>query len=236
MHKHSQRSNQLELLDMGSSYYTQEEYHDCLVQLDRVGRFLGGDKANLWAFNQMTPAPQSILDVGCGGGLFTIRLAKQFPQTKVIGIDLSSDAIRFAKEQLQASPQPNVDFILSSSPDLNYIPNSFDVITATLVCHHLSDEELISFLKQSYRIAKRAIILNDLHRHQLASWGFRCVAPILFNNRLITHDGLLSIRRSFTKKDWIYFLHAANIPLSRCSITWHWAFRWIIKIDSSSYA
>jgi hypothetical protein len=104
---------------------------------------------------------------------------------------------------------------------------------ATLVCHHLSDAELISFLQQACRIAKQAVILNDLHRHPLATVGFATLVPLFFRNQMIWHDGLLSIRRAFTRQDWITFLKSAGIADSDYTLTWHWAFRWIVIIHTA---
>lgn len=228
----SQRSHQPEWIDLGSAYYTSEEYKDCLDKLDRIGRFLGGDRATFWAFDQLKNPPTSILDVGCGGGLFTLRLAARYPEAQVIGIDISHEAIAFAQDHLKQH-QPsltNVQFFVPESPQLNENVQ-FDVVTSTLVCHHLNDQELVSFLKQACRVAKHAVIFNDLHRHFLATTGFAALVPLLFRNRLIWHDGLLSIRRSFTRQEWWNFIKAASIDEKDCTVTWHWAFRWIVMIE-----
>lgn len=226
------RSYQPELIDLGPSHYTQEEYHHFLIQLDRIGRYLGGDQATLQAFAKLKKEPDSILDVGCGGGLFTLRLARKYPRAKVIGIDIAKDAIAMAQQHLQQQTPvlKNVEFHVPPTASLDYAPNSIDVLTTTLVCHHLSDEELAVFLKQADKISRQAVIINDLHRHPLAQGAFALAAPLFFRNRLIWHDGMLSIRRAFTRQDWIQLLKAAAIDLDRCSITWHWAFRWIVKI------
>jgi 2-polyprenyl-3-methyl-5-hydroxy-6-metoxy-1,4-benzoquinol methylase len=226
-----------ELIDLGPTYYQKEEYIDCLNQLDRIGRFLGGEKASYRAFNRLKNPPKSILDVGCGGGLFTKRLAKRYSNAQVIGIDPSEEAIEFANHQLKISNPPiqNLQFKVSSFSQLPDSFKSFDVVTATLVCHHFSDEEIIDFLKQSYLLANKAIILNDLHRHVVSEIGFSTLSPIFFPNRLILHDGLLSIKKGFKRSDWIHYIEAAHIPLHQCSITWHWAFRWIIFINTSTH-
>jgi 2-polyprenyl-3-methyl-5-hydroxy-6-metoxy-1,4-benzoquinol methylase len=228
-----ERSLQLEWMDLGPAYYTEQEYNDCLLQLHYVGKYLGGDRATLNAFEKFCPAVTSILDVGCGGGLFSRQLAKRFDNTHVYGIDTSPQAIAFANQHLEEDPLSNLHFEIPATPELNYPPQHFDVITSTLVCHHLNDAQLVDFLKRSCRIAKKGIILNDLHRHSMAYGGFALIAPLLFRNRMITHDGLLSIKRAFKKQEWITYLKAAQIPLNSCSITWHWAFRWIIWIDTS---
>lgn len=231
----TKRSLQKEFIDLGPSYYTPEEYRDCLYQLDRIGRFLGGDRATFRAFDRLKSRPASILDIGCGGGLFTMRLAQRYLQTKVIGVDLSSEAIALAQEHLERSSPPlsNLSFLHSAAAELPYSPQQFDVVTSTLVCHHLSDEELISFLKQARHLAKQAVILNDLHRHPFATAGFSVLVPLFFRNRLIWHDGLLSIQRAFKKRDWQMLLKEAGIKEQEYRIDWVFPFRWVVMINGS---
>lgn len=223
------RSMELELLDLGPSHYSAEEYLDCMIQLDRIGRYLGGDRGTLKAISKVKN-PQSILDIGCGGGLFTIRLANKYPNADVVGCDISPQAIDYANKAVLVSKTRNIHFEIHT-PELNYPNRSFDIVTSTLVCHHLRDVQLIDFLKRAYTIAKKRVIINDLHRHPLAYFGFKALSPLFFRNRLVQNDGPLSIKRSFRKKEWEYFLNAAGIALDKCHIQWHWAFRWIISIN-----
>ncbi|MBA2367656.1 MAG: methyltransferase domain-containing protein [Candidatus Protochlamydia sp.] len=226
------RSNDPEWIDLGPPYYTSKEYDDCLYQLDRIGRYLGGDRATFWALEQLQKPFDTILDVGCGGGLFALRLGKRYPTVQITGTDLSPEAISFAKHALQKTHPllSNVSFALSPTAELNYPSASFDIVMATLVCHHLDDESLVEMIRKSVQIARQAVILNDLHRHLLALGGFALLVPFLFPNRLIWHDGLLSIRKSFTRKEWEALLQKAEIPPESYSITWHWPFRWIVQI------
>ncbi len=206
------RSDEKEWMDLG--HYTPEEYEETLYQLDLVGRYLGGNRAT---FSALKSPPQSILDLGCGGGFFTQILAKRYPNAQVVGFDISEEAIQFAKRH-QA---PNLHFTTSTS-------ETFDLITATLVCHHMSDAELIQFLKDSSSQAK-TVILNDLHRCWLAYLGFWGISSCFFNG-MVKHDGLLSIRRGFTRREWESLLKAAGIR--NYSISWHWPFRWIVLIKN----
>lgn len=229
--KYKKRSHEQELMDLGRSHYAPEEYRNCLYQLDRIGRLLGGDRATFQALEQLPQLPQSILDVGCGGGLFTLKMGARYPHAKVVGRDISEEAIAFANEHLEKTKPfvSNVDFEVASSPHLDE-KAQYDVVMATLMCHHLTDSELVVFIRDACRSAKKAVILNDLHRHPLASMGFGFIAPLFFPNRLIWHDGLLSIRRSFTRNDWVELLRKSGISEKRYRITWHWAFRWIVSI------
>ena len=94
----------------------------------------------------------------------------------------------------------------------------------------MTDEEIIDFFKRASRIAKKAIIINDLHRHSLAVGSFALLAPILFRNRLISHDGVLSVQRSFVRDDWMNYLEKSGLLTSKWKISWKWAFRWILHI------
>lgn len=231
------RSPEKELIDLGPEYYSADEYRECLYLLDRIGRFLGGDRATYKAFQRLARPPRSILDVGCGGGLFTLRLAENHPNAKVVGCDIAPEAIYLAEAHRQAHyPKlKNIEFIVPPSASLSHNDaNSFDVVTATLLCHHLTDHDLIMFLKDACHTANQAVVINDLHRHRLASFAFACVTPLFFRNRLIAHDGQISIRRAFTYADWINYLQRANIPLACCSIRWCWAFRWIVTVDTAA--
>lgn len=230
----SKRSQTPEWIDLDPPCYTKEEYVDCLKQLERIGRFLGGDRATFWAFNQLEHPPTSILDVGCGGGQLAMKLAKRYPEASVKGIDLSSEGIAYAHQQLKKEPGLRVEFCVPPTAELNEPPKSFDVVTSTLVCHHLTDEQIIEFIKKSVKVAKKAVIINDLHRHPLASCSFFALAPLCFRNRLIFHDGLLSIKRAFKRKEWIGYLQAAGIPQHAWSLSWHPFFRWILIIYPQS--
>jgi protein-L-isoaspartate O-methyltransferase len=42
--------------------------------------------------------PKSILDAGCGVGYTSAALAKHFPNSKVLGVDISEDGIEYAKK------------------------------------------------------------------------------------------------------------------------------------------
>jgi 2-polyprenyl-3-methyl-5-hydroxy-6-metoxy-1,4-benzoquinol methylase len=225
------RSNQTEIMDEdpGPHTYTLEEYYGCLQQLDTIGRWLGGDQATLSAMSKMAKIPKSILDVGCGGGLFTLRLGKIYPEAEILGIDLNPYAIQFAKSHTPF--ESKVRFEQREKKELNEPDKSFDVVVSTLVCHHIPDNELVSFITKASHIARKKVILNDIHRHPLTLLTFKIISPIFFRNRLVLHDGPISIERAFSYNDWVRYLERAGINKSRYRISWHWAFRWIIDIN-----
>lgn len=218
------RSQEKELLDLGPNYYSPTEFEHCMKMLFRVNRIFGFFRSTVKFLKKFSPT-STLLDVGCGGGLFLINLGKFFPKMHLTGIDISSEAITVANQELQNwQRKKSIENISFKLQPLDELKDSSDIVLTTMVCHHLSDDELICFLQQMLNISRRAVIINDLHRHKLAEFFYRIISPILFRNRLITHDGLISIRRGFKRHDWKLLLKKAGI--THYKITWCFPFRW----------
>ena len=222
------RCDEKELIDLGKEYYTQEEFYDCQKKLASIGTYLGGNRASYHAFKKLSFTPTSILDVGCGGGAFIRYLAKKFPKAKMYGADTCQEVIDYAR----ANTSDNyIEFIHMKTPNLDFSSNSFDIITATLLCHHMDTPTLLNFLENALDIAKKSIIINDLHRSPLAYYSFKCLAQCFFRNRLVLHDGPLSVRRAFKKVEWEKLLTHFSSKNIKYSIKWKWAYRWVITIQ-----
>jgi 2-polyprenyl-3-methyl-5-hydroxy-6-metoxy-1,4-benzoquinol methylase len=213
-------------MDLGSDYYSLDEYKKCLKILFKINRLMGFFR-NTRQFLKKLPVCKSVLDVGCGGGLFVLHLGKYFPAMQLVGVDVSPDAIDMAEQELQAwrqhNPHTNVSFQLKSAAK-TFSPDSYDAVLSTLVCHHLTDEALVDYLSNALSAARVAVVINDLQRHRVAEFLYGIISPILFRNRLITHDGLISIRRGFTRAEWKLLLQKANIK--NYKIQWLFPFRW----------
>ena len=79
-----------------SHYYT---FHSKIYDYTRW-TFLFGRKRVLRSLELPTDEPIRILEVGCGTGSNLKHLAKQYPQARLIGLDLSVDMLAKASEKL----------------------------------------------------------------------------------------------------------------------------------------
>ena len=71
--------------------------------------------------------PLKILDVGCGLGFTTNELKKKYPQADVVGIDISLEAVQFAKYNFK-----QIDFkAICIDPRYDNLGNSYDLILAS---------------------------------------------------------------------------------------------------------
>ena len=68
-----------------------------------------------------------LLDVGCGGGRFALRLAERFPDVTVVGLDLSPEQIARAKRRGEAL-RDRVSFVQGTALELPFDPGAFDLV------------------------------------------------------------------------------------------------------------
>ena len=80
-----------------------------------------------------------ILDAGCGTGSSTDYLVHLNPQASVVGIDLSSGALRVAKERCRRSGASRVEFHHLNIYNVGQLEGEFDFINCVGVLHHLPD-------------------------------------------------------------------------------------------------
>ena len=105
----------------------------------------------VWAVSQLGHKKlfHAILDVGVGNGESSKYLKKHFPNSRVLGIDISTTAIKSAEEL----SEPGLSFEVKNVEKTNLPVEEFDLITAFQTHFHWSDltqafTELKRILKQ----------------------------------------------------------------------------------------
>jgi ubiquinone/menaquinone biosynthesis C-methylase UbiE len=96
------------------------------------------------------PAPQRVLDMGCGFGKSTRPFYEALGRGKVEGIDLSAPCLRLAARDASAAARfRQVDATRTDYPDA-----SFDLVTSTMLLHELPPREVEKVLAESARLLK----------------------------------------------------------------------------------
>ena len=80
---------------------------------------------------------------------------------------------------------------------LPFCDNSFDVVASTLFAHHLEPEQLAASVREGLRVARHAVIINDLVRNPVHLALVYAGIP-LYRSRLTRHDAVASVRRAYT--------------------------------------
>jgi 2-polyprenyl-3-methyl-5-hydroxy-6-metoxy-1,4-benzoquinol methylase len=78
-----------------------------------------------------------VLDAGCGRGRILTRLATLYPRSRFVGMDLSREAIGYARDEAAKEGLKNVEFIAVDlgAFDTTAEPDAFDLVTTFDAIH-----------------------------------------------------------------------------------------------------
>ena len=239
LEKFKQRSYELEHIDTGN--YTPEEYEGCIVELQRVNRWLGD--ANVLHNTLLRDVETrdlrnfSVLDIGAGSGEL-LRVAFNWAQKTGraihgVGLEINERSAQAILEESQSS----INAVRGDALRLPFANHQFDYVICSLFTHHFMDEQVVQIFCEMSRVARYKIFVIDLHRHPVAYFLYTTIGKVFLHTRLLREDGALSILRSF-KSEELYDLAARN-GLQNVSVTRHFPFRLVLSADAkaaSAYA
>jgi SAM-dependent methyltransferase len=90
---------------------------------------------------------ESLLDVGCGDGSTTLKVAGIVGATRVVGVDV------LVRDKIV------IDVRTYDGLHLDFADNEFEVVTLVDVLHHCSDPQKV--LSECVRVARRAVVIKD---------------------------------------------------------------------------
>lgn len=136
---------------------TPEEY-DAWYDSPR-GRWIGDVEFELLCRHLDTHPGTSLLDVGCGTGWFTRRLAAA--GLEVTGLDVDANALDFARER----PDHDISYVKGDACRLPFPDQSFDqVISMTALCFV---DDWPRAIAEIVRVTRRRFVLGLLNRRSL---------------------------------------------------------------------
>jgi ubiquinone/menaquinone biosynthesis C-methylase UbiE len=196
-----QRSLELEHIDKGD--YTAEEYEGCIVELQRVNRWLGDATvlrdSLLKEIEEVHLQSFSIVDVGAGSGELLRVIAewarKADRKARLVGLELNERSAEAIVEQSESYPE--IGAIRGDAFSLPFRDRQFDYAMCSLFTHHFENDDVVAILRELGRVASRGIFVIDLHRHPVAYYFYTTVGHLFLHTRLLREDGALSILRSF---------------------------------------
>jgi len=152
-----------------------------------------------------------LLDVGFGDGdmLRTITrwAAKRGIEAELVGVDLNPRSELAARAH--DATGTSITWITGDYAD--QAGKGWDFVVSSLVAHHMTHDQLVRFLRFMEAQAAQGWLINDLHRHRFAYAGFPLLARLFGWNRIVRHDGALSIARSYRPYEWQPILAEAEV-------------------------
>ncbi|MEO8233549.1 MAG: methyltransferase domain-containing protein [Ignavibacteriota bacterium] len=215
------RSYEPEMMD---DFSIRDERIDvALNELTIINKYLGGigtTNSALKYFIASENKELKILDIGSGSSDNLIAAKNNFPNLQILSIDKNLRALTSSKNLLKK--------INSDAFNLPFKDNSCDIIHVALFLHHFTEDQIQKLLKEFSRIAGKGIIINDLQRSYLALSGIKILTFLFSKSNMVKNDGPLSVKRGFTKQDFLKLL--SNAGVVDFVIRKKWAFRWMIVV------
>lgn len=141
--------------DRHDEFLTALKYPALTSLFDTVVRVLFRErdvKARLVAEVALRPAERA-LDIGCGTGTLAILLKRSTPDATVVGLDGDQAVLEIARRKA-ARAKVDIKWDAGMAQSLPYPDGSFDVVSSTLVLHHLRREDRIATIREAYRVLR----------------------------------------------------------------------------------
>jgi SAM-dependent methyltransferase len=227
MRDFSQRSDEHELMDEEDIAF--EEFHDCLIGLERINHLTLAYRPTLQWLRPWLRDRQRllILDVASGGGDMLRKIAKQWPEhtaaeqyCRLVGVDLNP----WSKKSAEYWPSSAaIDY--QTADVFAFEPaQPIDLIISSLFTHHLTDKQVVEFMQWMDRRAHKGWFINDLHRHPVPYYFIKLATALFSRNRLIRHDAAVSVARAFSVADWQRLVGQAGLE-GRVQVKRYFPFR-----------
>jgi SAM-dependent methyltransferase len=216
-----------ELLD--APHHDREELEQSLDQVAEVNRLLGGSRAILRTLEDLgiaggrerLPHPASaaphcwtILDIGTGSADIPLAIddwaRRGSIHVHITATDRHPQMRTIAAERTQG--RERISVAAADALDIDYEDDAFDLVLLSLTLHHFTHAEQIRALREAARVARTAVIVNELERCLPNYLGARFLALTRWrSNRLTRHDGPLSVLQAFTLRELRDIADAASL-------------------------
>jgi ubiquinone/menaquinone biosynthesis C-methylase UbiE len=193
-----------ELLD--ADLGTAEEVAASLESIRQVNRRFGGNRTHRLLLQQvaerMRRREMHILEVASGRADVVQSAAKALMRrgTKLTLtlLDRSAQHLPANGEWDRELPAPALlhgDALRIPLPD-----ESVDVVSSCLFLHHLDEQQAVLFFREALRVARVAVVVNDLERERI-NYVLARLRALVDTSRMSRHDGPVSVRRSYTRQE-----------------------------------
>ena len=160
-------------------------HYDVLVNLMTLGQ--------IRRFRQKTVdlaqllAGDKALDVGCGTGAVTIPAKKKVGKNGIaVGIDPDPSMIAVARQKANRE-HIEIDFRVGVIESLPFPDNTFDIVTSSIMMHHLPEHLRIKGLAETLRVLKPGgrILIAEMKRPTGSSFKKFLTSVILHHGHVV---------------------------------------------------
>jgi ubiquinone/menaquinone biosynthesis C-methylase UbiE len=139
-----------------------------------------------------------LLDVGTGAADIALALRRSAPTAaahlEVVATDVRPEIVGVARRNAAGS-----DIAVKEAPPdrIDEQDRSFDIVHSSMVLHHLEPDAAVAALREMARVARRAVIVNDLDRGRHWLLIARLLSTVFTRNAYTRNDAPLSVQRAY---------------------------------------
>jgi ubiquinone/menaquinone biosynthesis C-methylase UbiE/DNA-binding transcriptional ArsR family regulator len=155
--------SRLEVCRRRRLHRSQSYFESVAGDWERIRKSYFDDRVTSLAIEKLLPRNLVLADIGCGTGTLSFELAR-FAK-KVIGIDLSQEMLRRARNLAKERQVPNVEFRRGDALKVPLESHSVDAAFCVMVLHFLPDPQ--AAVAELCRITRAVgtVVVVDLVRH-----------------------------------------------------------------------
>lgn len=213
-----QRRVTAELLD--DDFGTPAELAGSLRDLSRINDWFGGTRATTTLLRRVASQSGandlSLLEIGAGLGHVPLAARRRLVRN---GLTLR---VTLLDRRWTHLPRNGVPAVSGDAMRLPFRDAAFDVVSCSLFAHHFSPESLPHMCEEALRVARRAVVINDLIRSPLHLFLAHLALP-LFRNHVTWYDGIASMHAAYTLDEMKLLLR--QVPVQEAEFSRHVLFR-----------
>ena len=197
--------------------------------VERANALFGGRRAAIAELLLVLPSMgsrASMLDIGTGRG--DIPAAARSEASKM-GIELRTIGLDISEPLLSAAWHVSSSIVRADALTLPFRDRSVDIVLASQIVHHFTDEQACLLIREMHRVARKAVVISDLRRSLLAAAGLWAGSFPLGFHPVSRHDGVVSVMRGFVPRelaDIVEEATAVRVDVRRrlgFRLTTHWS-------------
>jgi ubiquinone/menaquinone biosynthesis C-methylase UbiE len=123
-----------------------------------IDHFKAKEEYRLHMIQELNLKPGDIvLDVGSGPGLWSEKLAEKVaPNGKVIGLDLSADAIAYSRQKVKKLTYKNlIEYVQGNFFEIPYEQGTFDITFCSNALMYFNDDQKVKIISEMKRVTRK---------------------------------------------------------------------------------
>lgn len=200
------------LTPSGASRHARQLFADASA-VQRAMQYFRPRIAPMGLLAQLVPAEASVLDVGCGCGLFLGLLARTGRISRGVGIDADARAIDCANLMRRRLPHPERIEFVHAQADAPVRQGTFDVVSLIDLLHHVPPDRRRAVICQAAELVGPGgrLVVKDMAARPLWRATANRLHDLVLARQWIHHVDFDAV------KEWLHelgFLQAGHVSVS----------------------